>query len=608
MADLACASVSGALCYSQPGLGGWPLLIALIPWAVRIAVADPLQGTGRFPFRRAGFNLPLALFLITAASGVWAAYDHDRAWAKFWVIVSAVMEYYALANQPQANLWLVAGLVSGLGVFIAGYFLLTHNWKLLPADIGLLNRLGLWWMSIRPELSLRPIYDNIAGGLTAMLLPFPLALGLRAWREGRIPMGLLALAAGGLTAAGLLMTSSRAAWFALAAAVGAWIVWGLSGVAARRTGRSRGLLFVLAALVACGLAVMVILDYPGGLAALADKLHSLPNGTSRLDLARDTFHLTGDFLFTGGGLGAFSGLYSRYVMIIFVALFAYSHNFLLDVALEQGVFGFLALATVMLGSAGMLIAQIRRERDAASHMGLLRCAILAGLIVVGLHGLLGDALYGEGGTPLLFLFTGMAVAMRPQDSGATRAALPAPGVARRWTIGIAAALAGGAVLLVACYRPLLSSWYANLGAVQMARIELAGWRDDATNDPGKPDLSSAEVFFQKALQVDPGNRTAHHRLGLIAMRDGDFEAAATHLEAAYQSDKSDRGVNKALGYAYVWQGQLDRALPLLAAIPEARDELNVYTWWWGTRGRDDLAQQAAQTVARLGGAPVGQTP
>jgi thioredoxin-like negative regulator of GroEL len=91
------------------------------------------------------------------------------------------------------------------------------------------------------------------------------------------------------------------------------------------------------------------------------------------------------------------------------------------------------------------------------------------------------------------------------------------------------------------------------------------------------------------------------------MRDGDFGAAATHLEAAYQSDKSDRGVNKALGYDYVWQGQLDRALPLLAAIPEARDELNVYTWWWGTQGRDDLAERAAQTVARLGGDPLGQT-
>lgn len=58
--------------------------------------------------------------------------------------------------------------------------------------------------------------------------------------------------AGGLTAAGLLMTSSPAVWFALVAAVGVWIVWGLSGVAARRTGRSRALIFVLAALAACG--------------------------------------------------------------------------------------------------------------------------------------------------------------------------------------------------------------------------------------------------------------------------------------------------------------------------------------------------------------------
>ncbi|MEK7327524.1 MAG: hypothetical protein AAB217_19945, partial [Chloroflexota bacterium] len=62
---------------------------------------------------------------------------------------------------------------------------------------------------------------------------------------------------------------------------------------------------------------------------------------------------------------------------------------------------------------------------------------------------------------------------------------------------------------------------------------------------------------------------------------------------------SHRGVRKVLGYAYVWQGQLDRAAALLSDIPEAKSEMDTYSWWWGTQGRDDLAAQAAAMVERL---------
>jgi len=519
---------------------------------------------GRFPFRRTWFDLPLLIFLLTAAVGVWAAYDHDRAWAKFWVIVSAVVLYYALVSQPVENLWLVAGLASLCGVFISAYFLLTHDWQALPADIGALNRVGLWWMSFRPALPLRPIHPNIAGGLMAMLLPFPIAIALRAWHRPRISLGAFALITGGLISVGLLMTSSRAAWFALAAALGVWLLWGASGLAAQRMRRSRNLVFSVALLCVCIPAAMYALNYPGGLVALANKLPGLASGTSRLDLARYTFHLIGDFPFTGGGLGTFAGLYSRYVMIIPVFLFSYSHNFLLDVALEQGVFGFLALVAVMLGSAWLLAAQIFQKRDLAADVSFLTWAVAAGLIVVGLHGLLDDALYGNGGTPLLFLLAGMTVAVTRPVSDAARPTPTRALRARSWkTIGGAAVVAAVvvAIPLGLFYKPALASWYANLGAVEMARIELAEWRDGAVNDPGTPDLSLAEGLLNRALQMNSGNRIANHRLGLMAMQQSDFTAAAARLEAAHASDQGNRGLNKALGHDYVWLGQLDRALP-----------------------------------------------
>jgi hypothetical protein len=37
---------------------------------------------------------------------------------------------------------------------------------------------------------------------------------------------------------------------------------------------------------------------------------------------------------------------------------------------------------------------------------------------------------------------------------------------------------------------------------------------------------------------------------------------------------------------------LDRAYPLLVALPEVTDEMAVYLWWWATQGRPDLAGHA----------------
>jgi Flp pilus assembly protein TadD len=105
-------------------------------------------------------------------------------------------------------------------------------------------------------------------------------------------------------------------------------------------------------------------------------------------------------------------------------------------------------------------------------------------------------------------------------------------------------------------------------------------------------LVPAEALFNKALEHDPANRTAHHRLGLISMLRQDFEAAVADLEPALAADPAHRGIRKSLGYSYAWNGELDRAYPLLVALPEVTDEMAVYLWWWGTQGRPDLAGHA----------------
>lgn len=132
----------------------------------------------------------------------------------------------------------------------------------------------------------------------------------------------------------------------------------------------------------------------------------------------------------------------------------------------------------------------------------------------------------------------------------------------------------------------------------MARVELADFptgKWDEGQNLGK--LTTSETLFTRALHYNPWNRTANHRLGLIAMLRRDFPLAVSYLKAAYQADQNHRGIWKALGYSYVWTGQFDQAIALLTHIPEARQELEIYPWWWRTQGQDILASRA-ETMAK----------
>ena len=75
----------------------------------------------------------------------------------------------------------------------------------------------------------------------------------------------------------------------------------------------------------------------------------------------------------------------------------------------------------------------------------------------------------------------------------------------------------------------------------MAQKELSGWPEDrsAENRPVK-DFQEDRSLFLNALALDPSNRTAHHRLGLLALRDRDFNKAVVHLQAAHEIDRDSR--------------------------------------------------------------------
>jgi O-antigen ligase len=192
----------------------------------------------------------------------------------------------------------------------------------------------------------------------------------------------------------LILTSSRGAFLALLTGAGIWFVWRGSLYLARKSKRSVSLIFLIIISMIAIPTVWFVLGYPGGLIALFDRLPGLASGESRLDLATSAGKLIEDYPFTGGGLRSFPGLFSQYIMVTPYFLFAYSHNFYLDIILEQGFLGGLALLVLILGSAIILARQILVDRE-DHQLKILGEAVFIGLIVILVHGLVDDALYGE---------------------------------------------------------------------------------------------------------------------------------------------------------------------------------------------------------------------
>lgn len=570
---------------------GWWLLPFIVPFGL-----SPFK-SGRVRWRRTPFDGLLLLFLLTAVIAVWPAYDRVQAAIKLANLVGGLILYYLVAGRPRPAGWLLAGLLGLMGSVVAAAFLLAHNWQTGPADLPVLTRLGIRWMQIRPSLSIPAIHPNQAGGLIALLLPFAMALGLSGWRQKQWSVAGTAVILTGVMAFGLLLTSSRAAWLALAAALLISLLWSLSQKTAQIIPwpPQRAFLLFLALFLLAGLGFSWMIA--GGPLALVGHLPGVDSSASRLELYRQTMDLIADFPFTGGGLASFPGLYSQYIAVTPFFLFDYSHNLWLDVAVEQGIAGGLALILLYVGTIGLLWRTVTAvSTPDRPHDDYLVWATAVSLLIIILHGLVDDAVYGGLGTPLLFVLPGMVVALAP-------AKLPrqTPGFPTR-----TGRMVGTAVLLLLLmggllnYRQLAANWYANWGAVLMARAELADWPtghwDDGHNLAA---LAPAQAQLQRAATLNGNNVTAHYRLGLLAMLERNFATAVTHLETAYEQNPNHRGLAKSLGYSYVWSGELAQGFVVLAPISEAGREMAVYSGWWQEQGEADLAQRAAEMAAVL---------
>jgi O-antigen ligase len=580
---------------TMPSIGGYLLPVAFLPIIFRIIL-------GSVPVSASRFVLFPLLFLITAWISITPSYSSQNAWQKWWLLVGGIFLFYSLCLQKKQNHWLIAYLVSAFGGLMACLFLFANDWQANPAKIGVINQIGLWWMNIRPNFLITRIYQNAAAEVIAFTLPYTMAIGLMAWRKKSIARGLWFLVISGIALIGLLLTTSRGAVIAL---FFGFLVWAFLYVSEKRVWIFRhfsnawmrtGSLFVI--LLAGGL----LLIYFAGPVTLVSNISALSNSGSRLSLFTDSLRLVQDYPIIGAGLASFPGNYSNYILSTPVYFFQNSHNLYINVAIEQGILGSVILISFFL----YCIVSLSRNSDSRSSW--LVGATLASLVIIALHSLVDNIIDESFLTPIIFLIPGFSRALVRADERVYSPSLSFNKIISwiksiRMTRKLAAGIAGIAlVIIVALVNrfELLSTWYSNQGSIAMAKAELAGFPTNQWETKSiLPALAPAEIDFLQSLKYNPNNRTANHRLGLIAMLREDLPSAIAYLEAAYRADPGHRGVMKSLGYAYTWSGQYDKALALLQQIPEARQELETYTWWWTTQNRADFSMKSGLMAKQL---------
>jgi O-antigen ligase len=584
LADLVLVSLSGCLWISRPEIAILPVIIlAMLPWVVRLTA-------GLFPFRRTALDLLVLTFLVTGWIGYWAAYDPEVAWTKVWLICFAVLLYYALAGQPTENRDLVCILFSCIGLGVSIYFFLTHDFVAQPRKVEIVNEIGRWIMAMRPQLGWTAIHPNYVAGIVALTTPFTLYALIRPTNNGKGSstfLDIFMILGFAIALLAIFMATSRGVLMAIASAGGVWILWQIID----RIPMSHPLRHkvVFPALVFLYLCAVVLFLYMGPGNVGYGSTGSSDSTGSRAELFGRSLSLVFDFPFTGGGLAAFPGLYSYYMLGIPFFNVSNSHNLFLDVAIEQGLLGGLAFLVIFLISIWWMASEIAETNSPARRRyGWL---LFLALIIAFVHGMVDDYLYNGSGTLLALTLVGLASAFQPEQGGT---ALPKN--YRLFVLIVPALIA----LFMMNPNRFRAAWIANRGAVQMSHVELKDFPTGqwATSEM-VPRLEIAETTLHSALQYDSRNQTANYRLGLISMLRRDFKTAAAYLETAYQEAPDHRGIIKSLGYCYVWLGDMDKARLLLKRIPEAQYEMGVYIWWWETQGRSDLSENASIVVSRL---------
>lgn len=514
------------------------------------------------------YDLPFILFLISAAASIWPAYDPSLGAKTMMVYLVGALLYWTLSRfAVHRRVWDWTGVaLAVLGALFAGLYITQVGHTGGDEKIGALSRLAGIIARFAPDLAFFKPDGNSAGTFLEGIIFLQAGLALRAKTRGW-KIGLWVAVA--LTGFGLLMSVSRGAWTAVAAGGLLWaaLYW-----------KPARYLLVAGCLGLAGLALWVVLS---GDLTIVDRvpvigglLGALLIRPDRLSVYYHSLAMLSEAPFTGIGLGGqFAMTYARYQLYLHVPFLYYSHNLFLEIWLEQGVLGifaFLWLAASLLRNAWIYRGEQGRLRFESTWIGIV--AIL-------IHGL-SDARQTQSlwcWLPFVGLLGLNAALITSQRVTETRT-LP------RWLPAAAAALLVAGVWISAM--PLA-------GAVQLNRASIMHHRADLA--PGLSEeqrailRGQAAEGFRQVLEKNPENFGARHRLGMLALIDGNDEEAIDHLELALDRYPLHEGVRKMLGLAYAHHGDVEQAAVQLKGLLNIVQELNYYADYYEREGRPELS-------------------
>lgn len=504
-------------------------------------------------------------FTLSALFGLLVAYNQPTATIRFVLILIGVAMYLFCANardtQPRS---ILRALLIALPALITIYFVLTNDWAKSSNKLPLLNAL--------PALvgGLPQFNPNVVGGSLAMLLPLQ-------WKALEQQQRAIKFGSIALTVIGLALSLTRGAWLALILVSGLWFAW---RVLNQRMANQRAtrIAWLVGVLILAVVGSVVLFATP-----LGDRLLGL--GGDRTHIWRNSLALVGDYPLSGFGLGSFEMAYSSYALLTHVGHTVHAHNLWLNVWLEQGALGLVALI-------GLVLNALWPRPDSSGW----RMAALASLGIVLIHMLFDDPFYGYSGPLLSLLFIPLGVSHRSSSAAPSKIKSPALAV---WAIGLIALVI---MIILPQGRAAIE---VNLGALDQTRAELSVYHwpevglQDVLRETGGVELGSAIGHYQAALALDATSAAANRRLGQIELARGQFDTACAHLQRA-NATAEQRATRQLLGECYALRGEVAQAVALWRTIDLSQGQLDARYWWYDSYLKDNLkAQQIQRSIRQL---------
>ncbi len=267
-----------------------------------------------------------------------------------------------------------------LAVLLAAAALVSVQWvvdKLRFLDFAFLNRL--------PELISDRVHPNVMAGNLAILVPFPLALAFFSYKRFPLILRLLSFGAGLFVMAVIVLTQSRGAVLAVAAAVFV-MVWLRSAWA--------GGALTLAGIAGLGLAYFSGYDFVRAyywlVASGGDTLGI------RMEIWLRALFMLHDFPFTGIGMGSFTDVMNMlYPLRPTPVEIGHAHQIFLQVGVDLGLPGLVAwIACLLTATACAWDLFTRGRQKQTAWMVMIGAGVLASMAALIVHGMTDAVTWG----------------------------------------------------------------------------------------------------------------------------------------------------------------------------------------------------------------------